>query len=140
MISKISVGKEICVAVVNEVGILSRITSFLVNHGINLEAVAGYARNLGDDAELMFVTNDNLAAMEALTSHGFETVEETDILVVELENTPGALKNISEVLSLHGINIVYIYCTTCSEGCPAKIILATSDNRKALALLHPQQQ
>ena len=138
MISKISVGKEICVAVVNEVGILSRITSFLVNHGINLEAVAGYARNLGDDAELYFVTNNNLAAMEALTSYGFESVEENDVLIVELENTPGSLKNISEVLSLHCINIIYLYCTTCSEGCPAKIILATSDNRKAFSLLHPR--
>ncbi|MCP4648500.1 MAG: hypothetical protein GY853_00275 [PVC group bacterium] len=135
MIKKISIGREICVSVLNEVGVLSRTTSFLVNNGINLEAVTGYARNIGEPAELMFVTNDNLAAIDILTEAGYDSVEENDVLVVELENTPGALKNISVLLSQNGLNIIYIYGTTCNKGCPAKIILATSDNRRALALL-----
>lgn len=135
MIKSLSIGKEVSVVVVNEVGALARITSFLVNHGINLEAIAGYSNNIGDQAGLMFITNDNIAAIETLTSNGYVDTRENDVIIVELENTPGALKNISERLAQNDINITYIYCTTCMGGCPAKIVLSTSDNNQAIRIL-----
>lgn len=135
MIKSLSIGKEISVVVVNEVGALARITSFLVNHGINLEAIAGYSNNIGDQAGLMFITNDNIAAIEALTSNGYVDTRENDVIVVELENRPGALKNISERLAQNDVNIAYIYCTTCMGQCPAKIVLSTTDNNKAIQIL-----
>ncbi|MFH1460173.1 MAG: ACT domain-containing protein [Candidatus Omnitrophota bacterium] len=135
MIKQAVMGKEICVTVINEVGALAKITSFLVNHGINLEAVAGYARGEGEEAGLMFVTSNNLAAIDALADYGYETIRENDVIIVEVENRPGALKNISERLAQNGINISYIYGTNCMGGCPAKIILATSNNHQAIELL-----
>jgi hypothetical protein len=135
MIKSLSVGREISVVVINEPGALAKVTSFLVNHGINVEAVAGYSNNVGDQAGLMFITDDNLAAINELTTNGYDDVRENEVIIVELQNSPGALKNITERLSQQDINISYIYCTTCSEGCPAKIILSTQDNAKALALL-----
>ena len=135
MIKRAFQGKEICVKVTNEVGVLAKITSFLVNHGINVEAVAGYARTLGQPAELLFVTDDNVSAIDILKKYGFKESKENDVIVVEVENRPGSLKNISERLAQNDINIEYIYCTTCMHGCPAKIILSTSDNKKALAIM-----
>jgi hypothetical protein len=135
MIKSLSMGREISVVVINEPGALAKVTSFLVNHGINVEAVAGYSNNVGDQAGLMFITDDNIAAVSELTNNGYEDVRENEVIIVELQNSPGALKNITERLSQQEINIAYIYCTTCSEGCPAKIILSTSDNERALALL-----
>ncbi|MBI4844997.1 MAG: hypothetical protein HY810_00730 [Candidatus Omnitrophica bacterium] len=135
MIKRLIVTKQVAVAVVNDVGALARITSFLVNHGINVEAVAGYARNIGDEAELMFVTNDNIAAIGELACHGYNVIREDDVIIVELENSPGALKNISERLAQSGINITYIYGTACPSGCPAKLVLATSDNNRAVQAL-----
>ncbi len=135
MIKRAVLGKEICVRFVNEVGVLSRITSFLVNHGINVEAVAGYARDVGEEAELMFLTNDNLAAISELVDNGYGDIRENSIIIIELENRPGALKNITERLAQNNINITYIYGTTCMGGCPAKIIISTSNNNKALELL-----
>ncbi|NQT23455.1 MAG: ACT domain-containing protein [Candidatus Omnitrophica bacterium] len=134
MVKKAVRGKEISVSVINEVGILAKITSFLVNHGINVEAVAGAARRVGEAAVLMFVTDDNLAAVNILNEHGLQSME-NDIIIVELENTPGSLKNISEILAQNGINIEYIYGTTCSGGCPAKMILATSNDEIAIRIL-----
>jgi hypothetical protein len=84
---------------------------------------------------LMFITDDNAAAINELTNNGYEDVRENEVIIIELENTPGALKNISERLTQKDINIAYIYCTTCSQGCPAKIILSTSDNDLAFELL-----
>lgn len=135
MIKSLALSKEISVVVVNEVGALSKMTSFLVNHGINLEAIAGYSNNIGDQAGIMFITNDNVAAVETLASSGYTDTKENEVIIVELENTPGALKNISERLAQNNINITYIYCTTCMGGCPAKIILSTTDNLQAIGLL-----
>jgi len=68
-------------------------------------------------------------------SNGYENIRENDVIIVELENRPGTLKNISELLALNNININYIYCTTCSGGCPAKIVISTSNNELAFAIL-----
>ncbi|MBU1087556.1 MAG: ACT domain-containing protein [Candidatus Omnitrophica bacterium] len=135
MIKSMSIGREVSVVVINEVGALAKVTSFLVNHGINVEAVAGYSNHVGDQAGLMFITDDNVSAINELTHNGYEDVRENEVIIVELENTPGALKNISERLTQNDINIAYIYCTTCMQGCPAKIILSTSDNERAFELL-----
>ncbi|MBU1044522.1 MAG: ACT domain-containing protein [Candidatus Omnitrophica bacterium] len=135
MIKSMSIGHEVSVVVINEVGALAKVTSFLVNHGINVDAVAGYSNHIGDQAGLMFITDDNVSAINELTRNGYEDVRENEVIIVELENTPGALKNISERLTQKDINIAYIYCTTCMQGCPAKIILSTSDNERAFELL-----
>jgi hypothetical protein len=135
MIKKAVFGKEIAVTVTNEVGALSKITSFLVNHGINIEAVAGYAAEIGDQAGLMFITNNNPAAIQTLIKNGYEEIEEREVIIIEIENRPGALKNISEILAQNDINISYIYATTCPGGCPTKIILSTSDNGRAFEIL-----
>ncbi|MCK4994721.1 MAG: hypothetical protein KAS13_06715 [Candidatus Omnitrophica bacterium] len=135
MIRSLVLSKEISVVVVNEIGALSKMTSFLVNHGINLEAIAGYSNNVGDQAGIMFITNDNVSAVETLADSGYTDTKENEVIIVELENTPGALKNISERLAQNNINITYIYCTTCMGGCPAKIILSTTDNRRAIGVL-----
>lgn len=135
MIKSLSVGREISVVVINEVGALAKVTSFLVNHGINVEAIAGYSNHVGDQAGLMFITDDNVSAINQLIENGYPDVKENEVIIVELENTPGALKNISERLTQKDINIAYIYCTTCVQGCPAKIILSTSDNDRAFELL-----
>ena len=83
----------------------------------------------------MFVTNNNVSAVETLASNGYVDTKENEVIIVELENTPGALKNISERLAQNNINITYIYCTTCMGGCPARIILSTTDNQQAIRIL-----
>ena len=135
MIKTITLGREIFVGVVNEPGVLSRVTSFLVNHSINIEAILGYTTEVGQHAGLMFVTDNNKSAIDAFLDEGFRDIMENDVLIVELENRPGALKNISELLSHSSLNINYIYATTCSRGCPVKVVLSTTDNKEAMRLL-----
>jgi len=135
VIKSLVTGKEVSVVVINEVGALAKMTSFLVNHGINVEAIAGYSNNVGDQAGLMFITDNNIAAINELQSNGYSDIKENDVIIVELENSPGALKNISERLAQNGINITYIYCTTCVGGCPAKIVFSTSNNNRAAEIL-----
>ena len=135
MIKSLVRGKEIAVGVVNDVGALAKVTSLLVNHGINIETVMGYSTARGEQAELMFITDNNFKAVEVLVEHGYSYINEHDVIIAELENKPGALKNISEILALQQINITYIYATTCNSGCPAKLVFATSNNDDAFKML-----
>jgi hypothetical protein len=55
--------------------------------------------------------------------------------MVELEDKPGALENLTVKLAKEELDIKHIYGTTSPSGCPARIILCASDNKKALAVL-----
>ncbi len=138
MIKSIVRTKELSVITRNEIGALSRMMSFLVNHGINVETIAGYSNYMGDQGNLIFITNNNRKAVTELINNGYEEIAEKDVILVELENKPGALKNISEILALSKINIDYIYCTTCSGGCSAKVVLSTPNNDMAARALGAQ--
>ena len=135
MIKKLVRAKEIRVMANNEIGALARMMSFLVNHGINIETVIGYSDQTGTCGSLIFITDDNQKSINALLDNGYKDIDQNDVIIMELENRPGSLKNISELLSGNKINIDYLYCTTCSSGCPAKLVLATSNNEAAFGLL-----
>lgn len=133
MLKGASLGKEVCVKVVNKIGVLADISKILTDHRINIEAVKGYAKE-DQEAEIVVLTADNRAAVEALIKKGYRNTKEREVVVVELENKPGALMHITEKLAEKEIDIKYIYGTTCKckENCPARIVLSTSDNAKAL--------
>jgi hypothetical protein len=133
MIKQAQLGKEIVVTVVNKIGVLADISKLLAEHGINIRAVAGYALN--NEARIMLVTDDNFHAAEALKKAGYKSLKENDVVLVALENNPGALKLITGKLAGQGIDLKSVYGTACSQGCPATIVLTTSDNEKALVVL-----
>ena len=130
MIKSADLGKEIAVTIVNKIGVLADISRLLSETGINIEAVAGYA--IDKDAKIMLVTDDNLRSVDALKKAGYGSLKENEVIILELENEPGALKTISTILADNGIDIKQICGTTCTCGCPTKIILSTSNNEKAL--------
>ncbi|MDD5730269.1 MAG: ACT domain-containing protein [Candidatus Omnitrophica bacterium] len=132
MIKDARLCKEIVVTVLNKIGVLADISKVLAEHGVNVEAVAGYS--LENKAMIMLVAEDNLRAVEALKKSGYKSIREREAVLVELENKPGALKTITTKLALKEIDINQIYGTTCSEECPSTIILSTSDNEKALVV------
>jgi len=130
MIKQAQLGKEIVVTVVNKIGVLADMSKLLAESGVNIEGVAGYA--VDKEAKIMLVTNDALRSVEALKKAGYNSFKENEVVVVELEDKPGALKSITARLAMEGIDIKQIYGTTCSGGCPAKLIISTTDNEKAL--------
>jgi len=130
MVKAAKLGKEINVTIANKIGVLADIAKIIAEHGINIEALAGYAED--KEAKIMLVTEDNLRATDALVKNKYKSIKENEVLILELENKPGDLRNVTAKLSDEDIDIKYIYGTSCSAGCPAKIILSTSDNEKAL--------
>ena len=130
MIKAVKLGMEIQVNAANKIGILADISKLLSEKGINIEGVAGYA--VGSDAKIMIVTDDTLRTTDALNKAGYKGVKENQVVILELENKPGALKTAASILTMNKIDIKQIYGTTRISGCPSKLILSTSDNDKAL--------
>jgi hypothetical protein len=133
MIKDANLGKELVVTTENKVGVLANISKIMADHGINIEGVAGYAA-ANNEAKIMIVADDALRAREALQKAGFKNVKENEVVVVDLLNKPGALKAITAKMAADKIDIRYTYGSTCPTGCPARIILATNNNEKALVL------
>ena len=133
MIKGVGIGEEIVITTRNKVGLLADIARITAESGINIEAVVGY--EFDDNARLLLVTNANLLMIDALKKRGYDSVKETEVIEVDLENKPGAIKVVSTELANNGIDIHYIYVTSCTRGCSSKMVLETSDNEKTMALL-----
>lgn len=130
MLKNANLAKVIIVTVVNKIGVLADMSKVVAEHGINISAVTGYAEN--KNAKIMLVSEDNLRVIDALKKNGYKSLAEEEIIMLELEDKPGALKNVTAKLASLGIDIKYLYGTTCPGGCPPRLVLSTSDNEKAL--------
>jgi hypothetical protein len=133
MIKGVILGEEIVITTKNKVGLLADVSMTMANNGINIEAVLGY--EVGDTAKLMLVTDGNIRIIDTLRKKGYKSVEETEVLMVNLENKPGALKVVTTELAKGGIDIKYLYVTSPTDGGSSKMVIQTSDNEEAMALL-----
>ena len=136
MIKKVILGEEITIITRNKVGILADIAMTLANKGINIEAVLGY--EVGISGKVFLVTNANLAIISELKKKKYKMVKETEVILVDLENKPGTLKVVATEMKENNIDIKYIYVTpcTCANKGSSRMVLQTSDNEKAMALLN----
>jgi hypothetical protein len=135
MIKNIALGEEITITTKNKVGILADVSKLLANKGINIEAALGY--EVGPIAKLLLVTNANLVIADELKKLRYRSVKETEVLLVDLDNKPGALKVVATEMKENKIDIKYAYLTpcTCTTRGSSRMVLQTSDNEKAMAVL-----
>ena len=131
MLKSARLAKEIVVSVVNKIGVLAEMSKLVAEHGINIIALAGYAEK-DNTAKIMLISEDNQRISDALKKAGYKSLSEREVILLELENKIGALKEITAKLAAEDVDIKQIYGTTCAAGCPASIVVATSNNEKAL--------
>jgi len=132
MIKGVRIEKEVVVTTEDKVGVLAGISSLVVDHGISMTAIT--ASGGAGKATIQMLTDDNLRTKDALKAKGYDA-SEREVVLVELENKPGALKLVSKKLADEGINLSYLYGSTCTGGCPAVIIFSSSNNDKAVVTL-----
>lgn len=97
---------QISVFLENRAGRLSEVIHLLAAKGINIRAVS--LADTSDFGILRMMVNDNAATEKLLKEHGF-TTGRTDVLALALEDAPGALDNILQLVSKNGINVEYMY-------------------------------
>ena len=116
-------------------GALARVTAVLGEVGVNIKAFS--APEVTGAGKLRLLVADLDGARAALRSAKIKFGEETALLL-SLENKPGALRKVAELLMKSRINIKCGYCTPSREGKRALVVLTVSNTDKALTILRNQ--
>ena len=124
--------KQISVFVENKKGSLLGITEALAENGIDMNALT-----LADTADfgiMRMIVTDTDKAKEVLSAKGY-LVKVNHVVAVEMENKPGALSEIINILGGAGMNIEYLYAFIAVCGKNARVVLRLEDNAVAEELL-----
>lgn len=124
--------EQISVFLENRAGRLAEITRVLGDAGVNIRALS--LADTSDFGILRLILNDNDKAKAVLKERGF-TVGKTNVVAVVVEDRPGGLNTILEILSKENINVEYMYAFVQHTGENAVIIFRFDDTDAAVKLL-----
>lgn len=120
--------KQISIFLENKEGRLAHVTRILGEASINIRALS--IADTSDFGILRIIVNDPYKTFQVLHEAGF-TVSETEVLAVQVPDTPGGLADVLEQLSQENLNIEYLYAVLGSSSDQALIIFKVEDNEKA---------
>jgi len=124
--------RQLSIFIQNEVGSVAGVTAILKKHNINLRAIASF--DTPEFAILRIVVDRPDEAKKYLIENGY-AVTVSDAIAVELEDKPGVLHDMLQLIADEGLGINYIYSIVFrSENVPL-IILNTDDLGKTKTLL-----
>ncbi len=130
--AKVRLGKQLLAVTENKVGMLAEVCATASGAGVNIQAINAYA--VGDKANFRLLTDNNQKAREILQAKGHQ-VSEQDVVMVELPNQVGVLKEAADKLKAAGVDLEYIYGSTCSGGCDCLLVFASNNNARAIEVL-----
>lgn len=116
----------------NKVGTMAELTHIIASSKVNLVAVCAYA--VDNKGMIMFMTEDNEKAKKVLKGQGYD-VREEEVVLLTLENKPGALTSITEKIAQAGIDLTLVYGSVEKGGKNSRIILISEDNETVVASL-----
>lgn len=124
--------KQYSVFLENRVGALAELCKLISDRAINIYAIC--AIDTIEEAVLRIVPENETETRDVLQDAGFRLIE-TDVILVELDNIPGATGKIATQLSDAGINIDYVYASTHSDCSKACLVLRVHQIKEALKIL-----
>ena len=116
-------------------GVMAEVASVLAAAGVNIKAFS--APEVTGTGKLRLLVADVEGARTALRGAKIKFTEET-ALILSLENKPGALNEVADLLTRARIYIKCGYCTPSREGKLAFVVLTVANTEKALAILRDQ--
>ena len=123
---------QIVIQAENKLGTLAQVASVLAREGVNIKAFS--APDVEGEGDLRILVADLDRSRIALKQANISFKEET-ALILSLENKPGALSEVADLLTQAKINISCGYCTPSREGRRAIVVLTVSNIDKALETL-----
>jgi hypothetical protein len=121
---------EIFVILENKPSVLGEMLSQLAENEINVEAIGVF-----QDTAKIYVKNLN-KAVKILSKLNY-TTELRDVLLVHLENKPGALAEVVTKIGDEGINVEYCYGTLSQVANTISVVLDVSNIDEAIKVLQP---
>ncbi|NLI33926.1 MAG: ACT domain-containing protein [Deltaproteobacteria bacterium] len=124
--------EQISVFLENKAGRLCEVTRILAESGINIRALS--LADTSDFGILRLIVNDNDKAREVLKERGF-TVGKTEVVAVEVDDRPGGLHRILDILFRSNVNVEYMYAFVQQSGDNAVIIFRFDNPEEAVNIL-----
>ena len=119
---------QLSVALENVPGQLSRLCRVMAQAKVNIRGIS--VSDSADISTIRLVVSDPSAAKTALREAGLSCVSQ-EVLVVELEDKPGALEEVAARLGDAGLNVLYIYGTGDVVGGKARLVIRVDDVNRA---------
>lgn len=124
--------KQISLFVENRPGRMAKVAKTLSDAGVNIRALT--IAEAGDFGVIRMVVDDPEKGHRVLKESAF-TVSTTDVLAVEMKDTPGGLYEIVNTLGQSGVNVDYAYAFVTAKAQKAMLILRVDDIAKARVVL-----
>ncbi|MGE5454770.1 MAG: ACT domain-containing protein [Methylocystaceae bacterium] len=121
--------KQISVFLENKAGRLGKVTQVLGENKINIRALS--IADTSDFGILRLIVNDPEQAYQVLKTNGF-TVSTTEVLAVQVPDTPGGLAKVLMIMGEGSINIEYLYAFIGNTSKDALVIFKVADPNQAL--------
>ncbi|MGE5694503.1 MAG: amino acid-binding protein [Candidatus Sericytochromatia bacterium] len=113
----------------NEPGELARVGDLLGRAGANIEGLCAVGSG-GGQAEVHILVQDPTPAFEALQRAGIKIVSEEEVVVLPIEDRPGALGEVARKLGDAAVNLNTAYLAT-----NTRLVLAADDLAAAKSAL-----
>lgn len=124
--------EQISIFLENKAGRLAEVTRVLADAGINIRALS--LADTSDFGILRLIVTDFEKARQTLKENGF-TVGRTTVVAAQVQDTPGGLANILDVLSKEGVNVEYMYAFVHQSGANAILIFRFDRTDQAIEIL-----
>jgi len=98
--------RQLSIFLENRSGRLAEVTDILGKSGINIRALS--LADTSDFGILRVIVEDTDKALQLMEANGF-TVTITDVLAVEVEDKPGGLARVLNLLNSQEVNVEYMY-------------------------------
>lgn len=126
--------KQLSIFLENKTGRLAEISEVLGKVGINMSAFS--VADSSDFGILRLIVSEPEKALETLKAKGF-SVRLTDVLCLNVPNTPGALSKAMNILSVAKVEIEYMYAF--SLGDDAITVIKPQDIDRCIEVLQAQK-
>lgn len=124
--------EQISVFLENKMGRMSEVTAILAEASVNIRALA--LADTSDFGVLRLIVGDNEKAVSVLKENGF-TVGRTEVVAVAVEDRPGGLNKILEILRDAELNVEYMYAYVRQTGKDAVMIFRFDNAKAAIEVL-----
>lgn len=120
--------KDLTVSMADRPGTLADVAEALGKAGVNIEGFCGFAA--GGEGTGHVLVEDAGRARSAIEGAGATVSGERDVLVLDVENKPGALGAVARKIADAGVNVEVIYVAGGN-----RIVIGANDLNKARAVV-----
>jgi hypothetical protein len=124
--------EQISIFLENRAGRLEEVTRILAENQVSIRALS--LADTSDFGILRLIVSDHEKAKKALKENGF-TVGRTSVVAVEVDDQPGGLNAILQILSAGGVNVEYMYAFVQQSSKTAIIVFRFDKTDQAIELL-----